>query len=100
MNISEGYSTEVRYSPQAATDEPACIRFLPSIILQKSRCEYLPLPTFSIVPTMALTMFLRNLSAVMVKDNLSPCISQFADFIVQKSVLLLEFDFLKLEKSL
>ena len=56
-----------RKSALPGIDSPASLRFFPSITLQKSSSESFPRPTSIIVPTTALTIFLKNRLAVISK---------------------------------
>jgi hypothetical protein len=67
--ISRGYSISTRNKPFAGADRPAMQRSFAMMIPSNSPGLIFPVPVSIIVPTMALTMFLRNLSALMVNNQ-------------------------------
>ena len=69
MKILSGYSTLLRNKALPGTLVPAMQRSFPSMTRQNPSMESFPLPTSSNVPTMALTMLRRNLSAWIVKTH-------------------------------
>src|SRR5512133_790386 len=71
-NISSGYSMSVRNNPLAGADIPADDLLSERIILSKSSGVIFPLPVSIMVPTIALTMFLRKRSALIVKTRVLP----------------------------
>jgi len=99
MNIPEGYSMSARNNPLAGADWPALPLSFASVISPNSRRLIFPEPVRIIVPTMALTMFLRNLSALIVKTSVLSVCSQIASDTLHKLVLLSEWSLLKLVKS-
>src|SRR5205085_1266597 len=95
----EGYFTFIKYRPSGGTFMPALPLFLLLIIFLKSVRENFPEPTSSSVPTMLLTIPLRNRLATMVKTIKSPFSFHFADLIVQTKWLTSVFTLLKHWKS-
>src|SRR5690606_10824148 len=66
-----GYSTSVKYSACAGTEKPALLLLLDVIISCNSSIFNLPTPILIMVPTMALTIFRKNLSAFITKCSSS-----------------------------
>lgn len=76
----------VKNNPFAGTDKPALLRFLLSMIFLKSVIEILSKPTSIRVPTIALTIFLKNRFAEIVNVNSLPFWIQNASKMVQLNV--------------
>ena len=62
----KGYSIFHRKRPEAGTENPAAQRFLVSMIFLNFSIDIFPVPRSINVPTMALTMLRKNLSALIV----------------------------------
>src|SRR3546814_7228843 len=74
--FKSGYTTSLKYKPQAGTDVPATERSLLSMVERMDSTAFLPLPISINVPTMARTMFRKKRLAEMI-NNRRPSLIHF-----------------------